>query len=200
MNPDRDNLALAHKELREAESRLAKIEAALSEGFGTFAERRATAERNLADARNAEPARWVDALIAGKPRPDAVAAAEKACQAAIQAEESHTERRRMLRAESQRQHDVVQAARQRLKLEIAAFVSASPEAIALVEEYDHCEQRMRDIAATIFEAPIKGCFDAPRVVFHPGDGGKPDPAWIAAIKAIEADPNAPLPATPNGDA
>ena len=197
MNPDRDNLALAHKELREAESRLAKIEAALSEGFGTFAERRAAAERNLAAARNAEPARWVDALIAGKPRPDAVAAAEKACQAAIQAEESHTERRRMLRAESQRQHDVVQAARQRLRLELAAFVSTSPEAIALVAEYNRCEQRMRDIAATIFAAPIRGCFDAPRVVHHPGDGGRADPAWVAAIAALQTDPAAPLPGAPD---
>ncbi|HYU23917.1 MAG TPA: hypothetical protein VEO74_01845, partial [Thermoanaerobaculia bacterium] len=112
----RDNLKAAHADLAAAELRLGKIEAALSEGFGTFAERRATAERNLADARNAEPARWVDALVEGKPRPDAVAIAEKACQDAIQAEESHTERRRMLRAEAQRQHDVVDAARQRLKL------------------------------------------------------------------------------------
>ena len=72
---DRTNLRLAHKELGEAEARLAKIEAVLAEGWGNLAERRAAAERALADARNAEPARWIDALIAGKPRPDAVAIA-----------------------------------------------------------------------------------------------------------------------------
>jgi hypothetical protein len=200
MTADRSNLQRAHAELRAAEDRLAKIEATLAEGWGDLAERRATAERALADARNAEPSRWVDALVEGKPRPDAVAIAEAACREAIAAEESHTERRRMLRAEAQRQQDVVEAARRRLRLEIAATVMASPEAQALVEEHARCERRMRDIAATIFGAPIPGCFDAPRIVFHPGAGGTPDPAWAAALAALEADPTAPLPSTPNAAA
>jgi len=189
----RTNLGRAHKELREAEARLAKIEAALAEGWGNLAERRAAAERALADARNVEPAAWVDALVDGRPRPDNVALAEQACREAVSAEEAHTERRRMLRSESLRQHDVIDRQRQRLRLELAAFVSTSPEAIALVAEYNRCEQRMRDIAATVFGAPIPGCFDAPRVVFHPGAGGKPDPEWLAAIAALETDPNTLLP-------
>jgi hypothetical protein len=129
-----------------------------------------------------------------------VAQAEAALEKLVAEEENHVAQRRMLRAEAQRQHDVIDAARRRLRLEIAATVKASPEAQALVEEYTRCERRVRDIAATIFGAPIPGCFDAPRIVFHPGAGGTPDPAWAAALAALEADPTAPLPSTPNAAA
>jgi hypothetical protein len=195
MTADRSNLQRVHGEFIAALDRLAKIERALDGGWGDLAERRAVAERNLADARNAEPTRWVDALVEGKPRPDAVALAEAACSTAIAAEENFTAQRRMLRAEAQRQQDVVGAARRRLRLEITAFVSASPEAQAMVAELEHCEKRAAEILA-VAGAVLPGAIPIGHRVI-PGDTSKVDMTlahtWAAAVTALEADPTAALP-------
>jgi hypothetical protein len=190
---DRSNLQRAHAELAEAEQRLRRIETALDRSLSPgLSERRERAERLLAEARNSEPDRWITALVEGGPRPSAVASAEAALEKIVAEEEAGIQQRRMMRSELARQHDIVESARLRLKLEIAAMVSRSPGAVALIDELARCEQRIRDISATVAASP-PGCFPIGNRVLS-DVGGVADPAWAAAIAALERDPQTLLPA------
>jgi hypothetical protein len=192
---DRSNLQRAHGELCSALERQAKIERALDGSWGDLSERREKAERLLAEARNAEPTRWVDALVEGKPRPDAVALAEASLEKVVAEEENHILQRKMLRDEERRQQDIVDAARRRLRLEVSAYVSASPEVQAMVAELEHCEKRIREILAIAGSLPPGALPIGNRVI--PGDMSKVDMTlahtWAAAVKKLEYDPTARLP-------
>ncbi len=201
MNPTRENLERAHSELAEAEQRLRRIETALERSLSPgIAERREKAERLLAEARNSEPDRWISALVEGGPRPSAVAQAEAALEKIVAEEENHNAQRRMLRAEAQRQHDVVDGARRRYKLEIVAWVAASPEAQALIAELASAEKRIAEILVTAQALPPGSLPIGHRVI--PADTSKVDQTlartWAAALASLEADPNAPLPGAPDG--
>jgi hypothetical protein len=191
---DRTHLAAAHQELALAEERLGKIEAALAETYGTdLTAKREAAERELADARNFAPQAWVDSLIGGKPPPDLVARAEEALAEAVAAEEAANQKRRMLRAEEIRCRDLVERSRTRLRQEAVAVIRASPEAAALREENDRCERRLDAISEAASRLP-SGAIGIKYIRPTTSDADRTlANAWVAALAAVEADPEAPLP-------
>jgi hypothetical protein len=193
---DRTHLAAAHAELALAAERLGKIEAALTETrTGDLTTKRELAERNLADARNAAPQAWVDALVDGGPQPDHVARAERDLALAVNAEEAADASRRLLRAEEARVRDLVERCRVRLRQEAVAFIKASPEAAALVAEYDHSTSRLDAICAVVQVLPAGAIPMGNRFIRPTGADANHTLAtrWAAAFSALESDPSAALP-------
>src|SRR5207237_7783012 len=88
-----------------------------------------------------------------KTPPKTVAEAEAHLAAAIEAEAGIERDRRALRDEEDKARTLIDRLHQRLRLEIAAVIRASPEMQALREEHDRCDSRIDAICELARQLP-----------------------------------------------
>lgn len=209
MGAPRQRLAAAIEQRAAATAYLARVEAALAAAPLPYDDALtaavAEATNHLEQARAAVPQRAIAAALGEVAiGPDPVAAAKQQLAEAEAAVTDAHERRRVLGEEAIKARELLDRATRDLHIAVRVVLSTSPELTALRQAWrETCvhAETLHEVLWVVQRAgyvPLENYWDSPPYGgWAPGaQRGELAQTWVGAIKRLEDDPNAPLPALP----
>jgi hypothetical protein len=191
--------AIAHRE--ETKDLLARIADARAQGYPRMAaaeEALEDAQKDLRAARDDEP-RQLAAVALGELATTGLLAAQAAHdRAATELAQAQTLSRALGEREQATQDDL-RAADDSVKHAITNVLVTDPAVAALVEEMTAVKNRMAVLTTLAGLLPLQAVPDQARFDIHKFDDARlswlesASAAWVAAISALQTDPDAPLP-------